>query len=175
MNNAVYGKTMENLRKRANVKLVNREGQALELFSQTNFKDITIYSNNFAVIQMYKKRIVLNKPKYLGMSILDLSKTLMYDFHYNFIKPKYGENVRLLFTDTDSLMYEIKTEDFYKDMTPYCKEWFDTSNYPKDHPLYSDLNKKVIGKMKDECGGKKISEFVGLRSKLYAYKMLDSS
>ncbi|CAB4006011.1 Hypothetical predicted protein, partial [Paramuricea clavata] len=107
------------------------------------------------------------------MSILDLSKTLMYNFHYNYIKPKYGNNANLLFTDTDSLCYEIKTEDFYNDITPDVEKWFDTSNYDKNHSsgIPVGKNKKVVGMMKDECGGEQISEFVGLRSKLYAYKM----
>ena len=121
---------------------------------------------------MHKKKVVLNKPIYLGMSILDLSKTLMYDFHYNYIKPKYGENAKLLFTDTDSLMYEIKTQDSYKDISADVESKFDTSNYPKEHPsgIKTGLNKKVIGIMKDECGGKQIKEFVGLRPKLYCYR-----
>ena len=121
---------------------------------------------------MHKKKVVLDKPIYLGMSVLDLRKTLMYDFHYNYIKPRYKENVKLLFTDTDSLMYEIETKDFYKDISPDVEEKFDTSNYPKTHPsgIPTGKNKKVIGMMKDECGGKIIIEFVGLRSKLYSYR-----
>ena len=108
------------------------------------------------------------------MCILDLSKTLMYDFHYNYIKQKYGDKAKLLFTDTDSLMYEIQTEDFYKDINTDVKHRFDTSN-PSKHPsgIPSGLNKKVIGMFKDEAGGKVIDEFVGLRAKLYSYKMLE--
>ena len=122
---------------------------------------------------MKKTTIELHKPIYLGMSILDLSKTLMYEFHYDYIKPKYGNNACLLFTDTDSLCYEIKTKDFYKDISDDVIEWFDTSNYEKNHPseIPTGMNKKVIGMMKDEAGGKQITEFVVLRSKLYAYKM----
>ena len=116
-----------------------------------------------------------NKPVYLGMCILDLSKTLMYDFHYNYIKQKYGDKAKLLFTDTDSLMYEIQTEDFYKDISEDIKDKFDTSDYSPDHPsgIPSGLNKKVIGMFKDEAGGKIIDEFVGLRAKLYSYKMFE--
>ncbi|XP_078380821.1 uncharacterized protein LOC144663677 [Oculina patagonica] len=107
------------------------------------------------------------------MSILDLSKTLMYEFHYNYIKQKYGDRAKLLFTDTDSLAYEIETEDFYKDISKDVKSMFDTSNYPKDHPsgIEVGVNKKVIGMFKDEAGGQQITEFVGLRAKLYSYKM----
>ena len=102
------------------------------------------------------------------MSILDISKTLMYDFHYNYIKKKYGDKSKLLFTDTDSLCYHIETEDIYKDFKK-DKSLFDTSNFDKKHFLYSERNKKVLGKMKDESAEKPIIEFVGLRSKLYAY------
>ena len=122
---------------------------------------------------MKKKSLYFNKPVYLGMSVLDISKTLMYKFHYNYIKPKYGEKAKLLFTDTDSLAYEIKTKDFYKDISSDIVAKFDTSNFPKDHPseIYTSANKKVVGMFKDEAGGKIIEEFVGLRAKLYSYKM----
>ena len=107
------------------------------------------------------------------MCILDLSKTLMYDFHYNYIKKKYGDRAKLLFTDTDSLAYEIKTDDFFADIAPDIRSRFDTSDYPKDHSsgIETGVNKKVIGMFKDEAAGKQIEEFVGLRSKLYSYKM----
>ena len=103
------------------------------------------------------------------MCILDLSKTLMYDFHYNYIKQKYGDKVKLLLTDTDSFMYEIQTEDFYKDISGDVKDRFDTSDYPHNHPsgIPSGFNKKVLGMFKDEVKGKCIEEFVGLRAKLY--------
>ena len=124
---------------------------------------------------MKKTSLEFNKPVYLGMCILDLSKTLMYDFHYNYIKQKYGDKAKLLFTDTDSFMYEIRTEDFYKDISEDVKDEFDTSDYPPDYPsgIPSGLNKKVIGMFKDEAGGKIIDEFVGLRAKLYSYKMFE--
>ena len=125
---------------------------------------------------MKKTKLVFNKPVYLGMCILDLrSKTLMYDFHYNYIKQKYEDKAKLLFTDTDSLMYEIQTEDFYKDISADVKHRFDTSYYPPNHPsgIPSGFNKKVIGMFKDEAGGKVIDEFMGLRAKLYSYKMFE--
>ena len=103
----------------------------------------------------------------MGASILDISKILMYDFHYNYIKKKYGSYARLLFTDTDSLCYEIETDDIYGDMYEN-RDLFDTSDYNKDHFLFSTENKKVIGKMKDECAGRVIEEFVGLKSKMYS-------
>ena len=108
------------------------------------------------------------------MCILDLNKTLMYDFH-NYIKQKYEDKAKLLFTDTDSLMYEIQTEDFYKDISKDVKDRFDTSDYPSNHPsgIPSGLNKKVLGMFKDEVAGKIIDEFLGLRAKLYSYKMFE--
>ena len=111
------------------------------------------------------------------MSILDLSKSLMHDFHYNYIKTKYGNKAKLLFADTDSLAYEIRTKDFYKDINPDIEKRFDTSDYPTNHPygIKRGLNSKVLGMFKNEAGGKQIVQFVGLRAKLYSYKMLDGS
>lgn len=120
---------------------------------------------------MKRKTIFYNKPVYLGMSILDISKTLMYNFHYDYIKPKYGDKAKLLFTDTDSLMYEIQTKNFNADIAPDVDRWFDTSEYPEGLPLKAGVNKKVIDIFKDEACGKQIEEFVGLRAKLYSYKM----
>ena len=124
---------------------------------------------------MKKTNLIFNKPVYLGMCILGLSKTLMYDFHYNYIKRKYGDKAKRLLTDTDSTMHEIQTKNFYKDISVDVKHRFDTSNYPPDHPsgIPSGLNKKVLGMFKDEANGKVIDEFVGLRAKLYSYKMLE--
>ena len=173
MNNSVFGKTMENIRNRVDIRLVTRESQAKKLTSKPNYQHHTIFSKNLAAVHMKKVKLHFNKPVYLGMSILDLSKTLMYDFHYNYIKPKYGENAKLLFTDTDSLAYEIETEDFYRDISSDVKSKFDTSNYPKNHPsgVITGVNKKVIGMFKDEAAGKQIAEFVGLRAKLYSYRV----
>ena len=126
---------------------------------------------------MKKTKFYFNKPVYLGMSILGLSKSLMYDFHYNYIKTKYGDKTKLLFTDTDSLAYEIKTKYFYKDVNPDIEKRFDTSDYQTNHPsgIKTGLNSKVLGVFKDEAGGKQIVEFVGLRAKLYSYKMINGS
>ena len=176
MNNSVFGKTMENIRNRVDIRLVTRVSQAKKLTCKPNYQHHTIFSKKLAAVHMKKVSLKFNKPVYLGMSILDLSKTLMYDFHYNYIKPKYGENAKLLFTDTDSLAYEIQTEDFYRDISSDVKSKFDTSNYPKDHPsgILTGVNKKVIGMFKDEASGKQIAEFVGLRAKLYSYRVEDS-
>ena len=169
MNNSVFGKTMEYIRNRVDIKLVNNEKQA-EKLSHCN-----IFSEDLVAIHMKRTRLVFNKPVYLGMCILDLSKTLMYDFHYNYIKRKYGDKTKLLFTDTDSLMYEIQTEDFYKYISGDLKQRFDTNDYPDNHPsgIPPGLNKKVIGMFKDEVNGEVIDKFVGLRAKLYSYKMFE--
>ena len=122
---------------------------------------------------MKRTKLLFEKPVYCGMSILDISKTLVFDFHYDYIKEKYKEKAKLLFTDTDSLCYEIETEDFFQDISNDVHEKFDTSNFPKNHPsnIPTGINKKVIGMMKDVAGGKIIEEFVGLRAKLYSIKM----
>ena len=175
MNNSVFGKTMENIRNRVGIKLMNDKKQAEKLGAKPNFYHCNIFSKDLVAIHIKKTKLVFNKPVYLGMCILDLSKTLMYDFHHNYIKRKYGDKAKLLFTDTDSFMYEIQTEDFYNDISTDVKHRFDTSDYPPDHPsgIPSGFNKKVLGMFKDEVGGKVIDKFVGLRAKLYLYKMFE--
>ena len=175
MNNSVFGKTMENIRNRVNVKLVNTEERLKKLSAKPNYKSCKIFNENLISVHMKKTSLTMNKPVYLGMCILDLSKTIMYDFHYQYIKPKYGAKAKLLFTDTDSLMYEIETEDFYKDISGDVKDRFDTSDYPENHPsgIPTGINKKVLGMFKDEAAGKRIKEFVGLRAKLYSFIMED--
>ena len=175
MNNSVFGKTMENIRNRVNVKLVNTEERLKKLSARPNYKSCKIFNENLISVHMKKTSLTMNKPVYLGMCILDLSKTIMYDFHYNYIKPKYGAKAKLLFTDTDSFLYEIETEDFYKDISGDVKDRFDTSDYKEDHPsgIPTGINKKVLGMFKDEAVGKNIKEFVGLRAKLYSFIMED--
>ena len=169
MNNSVFGKMMENLRRRMNVKLVrsHEEDKLRRLIASPSFARANIFDDDLAAVQMHKSRLVLNRPIYVGMSVLDLSKSLMYDFYYNQMKAQYGDRVELLYTDTDSLLLEIQTEDVYRDMSEHqCL--YDTSDYPEDHPLHSKVNKKVLGKMKDECAGRVIEEYVGLRPKMYS-------
>ena len=165
MNNSVFGKTMENLRKRVDVKLVRPGPKLNKLINSVFFDRAIIFNDTLAGLSMHKKSLILNRPVYVGMSILDLSKHLMYDFYYNFLKKTSDCN--LLYTDTDSLLVKIETEDVYKDMAENLG-MYDTSNYPSQDPLYSSVNKKVLGKMKDECGGATIYEYVGLRSKMYS-------
>ena len=168
MNNSVFGKTMENLRKRVDVRLVTDEKKLLKLTSKPTYVSSKIFNENLVAVHKIKETLTLNRPAYVGMCILDLSKTLMYDFHYNYIKRNYGKKAKLLFTDTDSLTYEIEAKDVYKDFFK-DKDKFDNSDYPEYSPFLDKINKKVIGKFKDEAAGIPITEFVGLRSKMYSY------
>ena len=168
MNNSVFGKTMENLRKRQDIKLVTDKEKLLKWTSRPSYISCKIFNEDLVAVHKTKTTLTLNRPAYVGMCILDLSKTLMYDFHYNYIKSKYGDKARLLFTDTDSLTYEIEADDVYQDFWK-DKHLFDNSDYPKDSPFFDSTNKKVIGKFKDEAAGITIVEFVGLRSKMYSY------
>ena len=173
MNNSVFGKTIENITKRQNIELVDNRKRAAKLTSRPNFDRCTIFDKNLIAVHMKKIEVYFNKPVYVGQAILDLSKTLMFDFNYNYIRKKYGNKAELLFTDTDSLMFQIYTDDFYKDISYDIKSKFDTSDYPPDHPsgILTGVNKKVIGKFKDEVAGKQITHFVGLRPKLYSFKI----
>ena len=145
--NSVYGKTMENLRKRINVRFVNNKKDFLKNTSTPTYVTHKLSNKNFAAIHEVKQVLVLNKPIYVGFTVLDLSKWLMYDFHYNFIKKNFS--AKLLFTDTDSLTYEIKSQNVYREFYQW-KNLFDFSNYSKDSTFYGDTNEKVIGKMKDQ-------------------------
>ena len=167
MNNSVFGKTCENLKKRTNIKLVNNEKTMKKLCAKPSFKSFKIFNEHLTAVHMSQPSILLNRPAYVGFVVLDVSKILMYRFHYNVIKKRYGDKAILLFTDTDSLCYLILTDDIYQDMLDNIDE-FDTSDYKEDHFLHSLMNKKVLGKMKDECSGAIIDEFVGLRPKMYS-------
>ncbi|XP_041377266.1 uncharacterized protein LOC121389682 [Gigantopelta aegis] len=167
MNNSVFGKTMENLRKRVDVKLISNKKRACKLVAKPNFHAFRIFNEDLVAVHLSKQRLYLNRPIYVGFNILDVSKILMYNFHYNYIKVKYESKAQLLFTDTDSLCYSIQTKDIYQDMMEE-RHLFDTSDYDPGHPLYSTTNKKSLGKMKDEMHGIPIHEFVGLKSKMYS-------
>ena len=173
MNNSVFGKTMENIRKHRNIKLVTTEEKYLRTVMKPSFKSGVLFGENLMGSEMGKIQVVMNKPVYLGQAILDLSKIVMYEFHYDYMILKYGDRLRLCYMDTDSLVYHIRTEDFYADIADDVQTRFDTSGYIPDRLLPVGLNKKVIGLMKDELGGKIMTEFVALRPKLYSYKKLD--
>ena len=175
MNNSVFGKTMENIRKHRNVKLVNNEEEYLRNVMKLNFKSGTLLGSDLMGCEMGKAKVVMNKPVYLGQAILDLSKAIMYEFHYDYMKRKYDDDkLTLCYMDTDSLIYDIKTDDFYKDIADDVEVRFNTSGYVPDRPLPVGLNMKVIGLMKDELGGGIMKEFVTLRSKMYSYKVGNS-
>ena len=173
MNNSVFGKTIENIRKRQSVEIMDDRKKALKLSSKPNFDRVTIFDEHLVAVHMKKTEVYFNKPIYVGQAILDLSKTLMFDFHYNFIRKKYGNKAELLFTDTDSLMYLIQTDDFFLGIKKDVKKKFDTSDYVDNHPsgIKTDVNKKVIGKFKDEAAGRQMTHSVGLRPKLYTFKV----
>ena len=143
MNNSVFGKTMENLRKWVDVRLVTNERKLDKLTAKPTYVSSKIFNENLMAVHKVKEMLTLNRPAYMGMCIPDLSKTLMYDFHYNYIKKKYNNRAKLLFSDTDSLTYEIKAEDIYKDFWN-DKDMFDNSNYPESSPYYCNVNKKIM-------------------------------
>ena len=169
MNNAVFGKTMENIRKHRDIKLVTTNKKRKKLVSEPNYHTINYISEYLSITEMNKTKVKMNKPISLQLLILDISKILMYEFWYYCMKPKYGNRVKLCYMDTDSFVMSIKTNDFYKDITNDVGKRFDTSNYEANRPLPTGKNKKVIGLMKDELGGKIITEFVTLRPKTYSY------
>ena len=169
MNNAVFGKNMENVRKHRDIKLVKSDKKRNKLVSEPNFHTMKLIDNNLAIIEMKKVKVKMNKPIYLGLSILGISKITMYEFWYDYVKIKYQDKARLCYMDTDSFVVNIKTKDFYKDISQDVNKRFDTSSYTFDRPLPTGINKKVIGLMKDELGGDIITEFVALRPKAYSY------
>ena len=169
MNNAVFGKTMENVRKHRDIKLVKTDYERNKLVSEPNYHTMKLISENLSIIEMKKVKVKMKKPIYLGLSILDISKIIMYEFWYDYMKKKYGDMVKLCYMDTGSLIMNIKTQEFYKDIAQDVEERFDASNYDVDRPLPKGKNKKVIGFMKDELGSGIIIEFVALRPKTYSY------
>ena len=168
MNNAVFGKTMENVRKHRDFKLVKTDNKRSKLVSEPNYHTINLISENLSIIEMKRTKVKMNKPIYLRLSILEISKILMYEFWYDYMKPKYDDNVKLCYMDTDSFIMNIKTEDLCKVIANDVEKRFDTSNYECDRPLPTGKNNKVIELMKDELGGRIITEFVALRPKTYS-------
>ena len=162
MINSVYGKTMENLRKRINVRLVNNEKDFLKYTSRPTYITHKIFDKDYSAIHEIKSVLILSKPIYVGLTVLDLSKWKMYDFHYNFIKQNF--DAEILYTDTDSLTDEIKSKKVYEEFLKW-KDLFDFSNYPKDSKFFDETKKRVIDKIKDEFGRFFVDDFVGLKSK----------
>ena len=171
MNDSVFGKTMENVRNHRDIKIVTTDKRKSIFASQPNYHSTKYIPKDLLIMEMKKTEVKMNKPIYPGQGILDLSKTLMYEFWYDYIKPKYGDKARPCYMDTDSFAMNIKTEDFYKDIAS------DTSNYDKkdNRALPIGKNKKVIGLFKDELGGKILTEFCAFKAKAYAYKLDDDT
>ena len=158
---------MENERKHRDIKLVTTDKKRNQLVLELYYHITKWFSENLMAIEMKKTKVEMNKPIFLGFSILDLSKIVMYDYN----KPKYGKKAKLCYMDTDSFIMQIKTEDFYEDIVDDVEKRFDTSNYEVDRPLLKAKNEKVIGLMKDELGGKTMTKFAALRPKTYSYLM----
>ena len=169
MNNSVFAKTMENIRKHRDIKLVTTDRKRNTLVSEPNYHTINLISEDLSIIEMKKTKVKMNKPIYLGLSILEISKILMYEFWYYYMKSKYNNDVKLFYMDTDSFVMHIKTNDFYKEIAGDVENRFDTSNYEANRLLPTGKNKKVIGLMKDELSGKIIMEFVTLMPKTYSF------
>ena len=170
MNNSVFGKRMENVRNHRDIKSVTSDKRRKRLVAEPNYRSYKIFSGHLMALEMKKRNVKLIKPLYLGMSILNISKTY-YEFWYDYIKPKYRDRAKLCYTDTGSFVIHIKTEDLFEDISNDVKRWFDTSNYDEKNKraLPIGKNKKVLGLFKDELGGKIITEVVTLRAKTYAY------
>lgn len=169
-NNAIFGKSMENVRKRCDVKLVTSRNNAIKLASTPRYKGFSVFNEDLVGVEMKRSVIKADRPMYLGFTILEESKVVMYKYHYDVIKPFYGKRATLLYTDTDSLIYELHTQSLTDDYRQLI-DHLDTSNYPPNHELKSDRNKSVVGKFKDEVAGQMIGEFVALKPKMYSMKM----
>ena len=169
--NSIYGKTVQNDRKHRDIKLVTAEYKRNKLASEFNYHSTKCISKHLLVMEMKKTEVRMNKPIYFGQAVLDLSKTLMSEFWYDHLKPVYGDKIRLSYTDTDSFIMHIKTDDFYKDINNDVEKWLDTSNYDKNdnRPLEIGKKKNVLGNFKDEIGGKIMTKFVALRAKTYSF------
>ena len=164
--NATFGKTMENVRNRVNVRLIADPNKLTKAVSKPSFRQSEIINPDLVMVKASRGKIMLNKPIAVGFAILELSKLIMYQFYYDVMKRKYGDKCSLLFTDTDSLCMAIQTEDWFGDMQANL-DYFDTSNFEPDHELYSHKNHRVLGKFKSETGSLQPVEFVGLKAKMY--------
>ena len=175
MNNVIFGKSMENVLNRSNIKLINNDPEKLlKLIRQPNFQNAYQISNELCLVESKPIKTIFNKPIYLGACILETSKLHMYQFWYDHLKEKYNNKVELIYTDTDSFIAQVETDDIYKDMLEN-KDLYDFSEYPTNHLNYNITNKKVLGKFKDEMKSKIITEFIGLKPKMYSFDYIDSN
>ena len=180
MSNSVFGKTMENVRDRAKVEIVNglsKDVRLRKLVSRPHFRDVFVFEGSKLVsLRMGESMVTLNKPISMGQCVLDNAKGDMSEWHYRYMKPKYGKRASLCYMDTDSFVYEIRTENFYEDIREDVPRLLDTSAYPEDHPAgLPRVNKKVPGLMKDEACGRTVNEVICLSLKMYSYKMNEYS
>ena len=159
---------MESVRKHRSVELCHVEKRLKKISAKPTYEAHRIFSNDLVGVELNRLKVKLSKPIYIGMTVLELSKHLMYDCFYNHLKKLYGLKVHLYMMGTDSFLLGIETKDLFQDMLNYS-HLFDTSDFQLEHLLHSNVNKKVMGKMKSETGEKSISEFCGLRSKMYAF------
>ena len=170
MNNTIFGKSMENVLNRSNIKLINNNPEKLlKLIKQPNFLNSYLISNRLALVESKPIKTVFNKPIYMGAVILETSKLHLYECWYDHLKVKYGDKIKLIYTDTDSFVIEVETDDIYKD-----RHLYDFSDYPKDHPNYDVVNKKVYGIFSDDLNGKIITEFTADKPKMYSYEYIDN-
>ena len=162
---------MEDKRNHLDFEIVGDETRIMKCANNPSFKHSHIINEKLVGVEKQKAKLKFDKPIFIGMSILDLSKQHMYKFYYDVMKPKYGENIRMVYTDTDSSVFHTKTDDIYKDLND-IKDEMDLSDYPISHKCYDTTNKKkVLGKLKDECSSKLITRFIGLRPKTYAFNI----
>ena len=170
MNNAVYGKTMEDVRKHTEFDLISTPERFQKCVNSPTYKARHIINENLVGVEKEKAVVELNKPIYMGLSILDYSKVHMYSFYYDVLKPKYQDDIKLIYTDTDSFVIQVMTDDLFQDFKD-LSDYMDFSDYPKSHPNYDASNKKVLGKFKDELSSKIMTHFIGLKPKSYAFKV----
>ena len=174
MNNAIFGKSMENVLNRSNVKLINNNPEKLlKLIKQPNFQNAYQISNRLALVESKPIKTIFNKPIYMGAVILETSKLHMHEFWYDHLKEKCNDKIQLIYTDTDSFVIEVETDDIYKDMYE-DGHLYDFSDYPKDHPNFNLNNKKVYVIFKDDLNGKIIPEFTADKPKMYSYEYIDN-
>ena len=179
MNNSVSGKMIENVRKGREIKLIITEERRKKLVSEPNYASYTGFSDHLMAVEMRKTHVLMDKPILVGQAILDKSKELMYEFFYDYLKPKYQNKTKLCYMDTDSFILDIKTDYFSEDTKEDLKKWFDTCNYrkdmilPEEYAKNTNVNKKVIGKMKNKLGKRHMSEFIALSPKVYAYQQVN--
>ena len=177
MNNSVFQKMMENVRGHRDVKLTVTEQRRKKLTSEPNYDSCKQFTNDLMEIEMRKTDVLVDKTISVRQAILDISKTLMYEFWYDYLKSKYQDQLKLCYMDTNGFFIYIETDDFYDDIANDVDEWFDTSKYDKNYNRLLPIgkNKKVIGKFKDELNGKIMTEFIALRAKTYAFAQINEN